>query len=49
MNPNLNPTSYQEVAHFYVGEGKWTPTQACTHGLQIVFKFCVIDMHYLYL
>ena len=49
MNLNLNPTSYQEVAHFYAGEGRG-PLPNPHHELRIIFfKFCVIDVHYLYL
>ena len=39
MNLNLNPTSYQEVAHFYVGEGRGPLPNP--HSL---VTYCVIDM-----
>ena len=39
---NLNQTSYQVVAHIYVGrEGDPYPTH--THELHIILDFCVVD------
>ena len=35
---NLNPNSYQVVAHFYTGEGRGTPTQS-THTSYVPLSF----------
>ena len=42
MNLNLNPTSYQEVAYFYAGEGRG-PQPNPHSRVSYCFKFCVID------
>ena len=40
---NLNPTSYQEVAHFYAREGRG-PLPNLHSLVTYCFKFCVIDV-----
>ena len=39
---NLNPTSYQEVAHFYMGEGRG-PLPNLHSRVMYCFRFCVVD------
>ena len=42
---NLNPMSYQVVAHFYAGrEGVPYPTlTSCVFGNLLIYTFCVVD------
>ena len=42
MNLTMNTTSYQEVAHFYMGEGRG-PLPNLHPTNYDLFKFCVID------
>ena len=42
MNPTMNLTSYWEVAHLYVGEGRG-PLPNPYPTIYELFKFCVID------
>ena len=42
MNLTMNPTSYWEVAHFYMGEGRG-PLPNLHPMIYELFKFCVID------
>ena len=39
----MNPTSYREVVHFYVGEGRG-PLPNPHPTIYELFKFCVIDV-----
>ena len=44
MHPNdTHPTSYQEVAHFHMGEGRG-PLPNLHPTIYELFKFCVIDV-----